>query len=86
MIETFVLLLVTVPFVRRLYVDERRHQQAARDAKLNRPGLSSQHSQIKPLTPAQIALGKKAYLGPKRKRKVKIPKRHRKPVPPIPGN
>ena len=32
------------------------------------PGLSSQAAQIKPLTPAQIALGKKAYLGPSRKR------------------
>lgn len=86
MIETFVLLLVTVPFVRNLYVYERRHQQTARDAKRNKPGLSSQRSQIKPLTPEQISLGKKPYLGPKRKRKVKIPKRHRKPVPPIPGN
>lgn len=49
-------------------LDQRRKRPA--------PGLSSQAAQIKPLTPAQIALGKKPYLGPKRKRKVKIPKRH----------
>ena len=53
---------------------------AARDTTKSQPvptpGLSSQAAQIKPLTPAQIALGKKAYLGPKRERKVKIPKRH----------
>jgi len=49
-------------------IDQRRRRPA--------PGLSSQRSQIKPLTSEQIALGKKPYLGPKRKRKVKIPKRH----------
>ena len=32
------------------------------------PGLSSQAAQIKPLTAEQIALGKKAYTGPKRPR------------------
>ena len=54
-----------------LAVDRRIRREQKRPA----PGLSSQAAQIKPLTPAQIALGKKAYLGPKRKRKVKIPKR-----------
>ena len=39
------------------------------------PGLSSQAAQIKPLSPAAIALGKKPYLGPKRPRP---PKRKRK--------
>ena len=32
------------------------------------PGLSSQRSQIKPLTTEQINLGKKAYLGPPKPR------------------
>ena len=35
-------------------------------------------------TPAPLSTG--PYLGPKRERKVKIPKRHRKPVAPVPGN
>lgn len=45
---------------------------ATRDTTKPRPartlGLSSQAAQIKPLTPEQIALGKKSYLGPRRAR------------------
>lgn len=39
-----------------------------RQPKAPAPGTSSQRPQIKPLTSAQVALGKKAYLGPKRPR------------------
>ena len=47
--------------------DERERQTRIRNTP--KPGLSSQAAQIKPLTSAQLALGKKAYLGPRRKRK-----------------
>jgi len=36
------------------------------------------------LTPAPLSTS--PYLGPKRKRKAKVPKRHRKPLAPVPGN
>ena len=77
MIETLIILLVGGAFAKHqsdTWLSARRVIEARR--KRPAPGLSSQAAQIKPLTPAQIALGKKPYLGPKRKRKVKIPKRH----------
>ena len=53
MIESIVLLIITTPFVHKLIADEREHQRIAREAKANRPGLSSQAAQIKLLTSAQ---------------------------------
>ena len=77
MIELACLLLVLSPVYKSIIDDyQATENRIKRDRKTVKPGLSSQRSQIKPLTPAQIALGKKAYLGPPRKRKVKIPKRH----------
>lgn len=69
MIESLVLACLAFPFITRaIQSDHQDHQRRQRERNRPRPGLSSQRSQIKPLTPAQIKLGKKAYLGP-RKRK-----------------
>lgn len=65
----FLLPLLFAPALAGALIDEYRRDQQHRNRPA--PGLSSQRSQIKPLTPAQIALGKKAYLGPKRSRPIK---------------
>ena len=79
MIEILALGILAAPFLAVGYTKE-----AIDDFKRSRevrnyvaPGLSSQAAQIKPLTAEQIALGKKAYLGPKRPRPVRKPKRLR---------
>ena len=44
------------------------------------PSLRSQRSQIRPLSPAAVALGEKAYLGPmtaKRREKLRAAKRNK---------
>lgn len=77
MIEILALGALLSPIFLKISHDAGQHHKRIQEARNWRaPGLSSQAAQIKPLTPAQIALGKKAYLGPKRKRKVKTPKRH----------
>lgn len=62
MIEAFTLAVLAAAFS-FFTRDTTKPQPAAKP-----PGLSSQRSQIKPLSPEAIALGKKAYTGPKRPR------------------
>ena len=78
MIEILALGLLIAPVFASLSRDANQHYRRVQEARnWKQPGLSSQRSQIKPLSPAAIELGKKAYLGPKRERKVQLPKRLR---------
>lgn len=68
MLELITLCLFLSPFTLSLLIKERQEtKQLQQSAQSMLPGLSSQRSQIKPLSPAAIALGKKAYLGPRKR-------------------
>lgn len=71
MIGLIGVLLVSSPFFCRALASEaveaiKRNQAASR-----KPGTRSQKTQIKPLSPAAVRLGKKPYLGPRRNRNKK---------------
>lgn len=68
MLELITLCLFLSPFTLSLLIKERQEtKQLQQSAQSMLPGLSSQRSQIKPLSPTAIALGKKAYLGPRKR-------------------
>ena len=70
MIELATLCIILSPFTLSLLLKEKQQiRQLQQSAQSMLPGLSSQRSQIKPLSPAAIALGKKAYLGPRKRNK-----------------
>jgi len=68
MLELIWLCIILSPFTLSLLINDRlATRQLQQSAHSMLPGLSSQRSQIKPLSPAAIALGKKAYLGPRKR-------------------
>ena len=70
MIELATLCIILSPFTLSLLLKEKQQiRQLQQSTQSMLPGLSSQRSQIKPLSPAAIALGKKAYLGPRKRNK-----------------
>ncbi len=82
MISHFLIALVNRPSTAEQEQADREHLQAARDRAANyrHPSLRSR-STVEPLSPEAIALGKKAYLGPKsakRKKALQSARRKRK--------
>ena len=70
MIEILALGILIAPVLANLAQDASQHYRRVQEARnWKQPGLSSQRSQIKPLSPAAIALGKKPYLGPRKRNK-----------------